>query len=194
MIQFECRNLRPSREAIQTLRRLSGSNVYGAERFRLVWGWDVRDFTGENLFFRYDVPERWLERFHLEYWAPPGSFGTPETWIYNGYDKSIGPYPRGGGYERFMTFEHARTHEFIYPTPLLVTEALGLARRAMLRPSSEEIATSIMEDKRLKAEAVRTQRHDIVDNNISAFGLSPWMPVSGPMTPTTRRTDWRKAL
>ena len=172
---------------------VGGRSLYGSERFRLVWGWDVRDFTGEHLFFRYDIPERWLERFHLEYWVPPETYGSPEAWSYKELDRYVGLFPRSGGYERFITFEKAKTHEFIEPTPALVTEAVGLFRRRP-RLGDDELRSRIYEEMDTKHEAGIKKRHDIIDANVGAFGLTPWMAVSGPLTPTSRRTDWRTRL
>jgi hypothetical protein len=79
------------------------------------------------------------DRWHIERWMPPESYGSPETWhaqtqeIENGRNiPALGPYPSRGDYEHCFTLEGPRG-EFIQLTPAAarhIARAIEISRVA----------------------------------------------------------------
>jgi hypothetical protein len=121
----------------ERIARTGGANRYGEPNFRVVWGgsrlswiggrWSDRDAHGALLRERVEMrlapkyaPEN---RWHIERWTPPESYGSPETWyattveVENGIRlPALGPYPSRGEYEHCFTLESAGG-EFIPLSP-----------------------------------------------------------------------------
>jgi len=112
----------------ERIARAGGSNRFGEPNFRVVWGgsrltwiggrWSDCDAhgnqTGERIELRrvpkYSPENRW----HLERWMPPESYGTPELWLAQTVETengirlpALGPYPSRGDYEHCFTLESA---------------------------------------------------------------------------------------
>jgi hypothetical protein len=129
----------------ERLARAGGSNMFGEPNFRVVWGWnrltwigglwEDRDANGAmtrraaelRLEPKYLPTDRW----HIERWMPPESYGSPSQWyaqtieIENGISiPALGPFPHRGEYEHCFTLSGPRG-EFI---PLTVTAAEYVAR------------------------------------------------------------------
>ena len=108
--------------------RAGGTNRFGEPNFRVVWGgarlawiggrWTDRDAHGnttrESVELRR-VPKYLPEdRWHIERWMPPESYGSPEEWhrqtteVEDGIRiAALGPYPSRGEYEHCHTLENA---------------------------------------------------------------------------------------
>jgi hypothetical protein len=79
-----------------------------------------------------------LDRWHIERWAPPESYGSPEQWYARTTETengirlpALGPYPSRGEYEHCFTLSGAN-EEFIPLTPTVcdwVVKAIEWARR-----------------------------------------------------------------
>jgi hypothetical protein len=112
----------------EAVARVGGSNRYGEPNFRVVWGgarlawvggrWTDRDAHGNvvrKVVELRRVPKYFpLDRWHIERWMPPESYGTPEEWyartteIEDGIRvPALGPYPSRGEYEHCFTLEGA---------------------------------------------------------------------------------------
>jgi hypothetical protein len=113
--------------------RAGGSNRFGEPNFRVVWGgsrlawiggrWTDHDANGNVIRERIElrrtpkyVPEN---RWHIERWMPPESYGSPEEWYAQTIEvedgiriPALGPYPTRGEYEHCFTLEGAN-REFI---------------------------------------------------------------------------------
>jgi hypothetical protein len=113
--------------------RAGARNRYGEPNFRVVWGgsrlawiggrWTDRDAHGnvvrESVELRRVPKYLPLERWHIERWVPPESYGSPDTWRALTLETedgirvpALGPYPSRGEYEHCFTLESARG-EFI---------------------------------------------------------------------------------
>jgi hypothetical protein len=120
-------------EILERLARAGGRNRYGEPNFRVVWGgsrlawiggrWTDRDAHGnmvrEAIELRRVPKYLPLERWHIERWMPPESYGSPEEWCALTHESengirvpALGPYPSRGEYEHCFTLESARG-EFI---------------------------------------------------------------------------------
>ena len=142
--------------------RAGGSNRFGEPNFRVVWGgarlswiggrWTDRDANGNLLRERFElrrVPKYLPEdRWHIERWMPPESYGSPEAWYAQTIEvedgiriPALGPYPARGEYEHCFTLAGARgeflplssaTCEWIVRAIEWVRRQPGHARRAAL--------------------------------------------------------------
>jgi hypothetical protein len=123
---------RETHEAPLSLRQrvalAGGANRYGEPNFRVVWGgsrltwiggrWIDRD-ANENV-VREAIELRRVpkyiphDRWHIERWAPPECYGSPELWYTQTVEvedgirlPALGPYPSRGEYEHCFTLQQA---------------------------------------------------------------------------------------
>ncbi len=104
-----------------------GSNRLGEPNYRAVWGgsrldwiggkWEDRDAASgalvrEVIELRREPKYTPHDRWHIERWMPPESYGSPEAWraetveIVDGRNvAALGPYPSRGDYEHCFTVE-----------------------------------------------------------------------------------------
>lgn len=136
----------------ERLARAGGVNLFGEPNFRVVWGgsrlgwiggrWTDRDAHGnvirERIELRQEpkyVPEN---RWHIERWMPPDTYGTREEWYTRTIETedgirvpALGPYPSRGDWEHCFTLEKA-DGEFMPLSPEVcdwVARAIDWARR-----------------------------------------------------------------
>ena len=129
-----------------------GLNRFGEPNFRVVWGgsrlawiggrWTDRDAHGnvtrETVELRRVPKYLPLDRWHLERWMPPESYGTPRQWYEQTVETedgirvpALGPYPSRGEYEHCFTLE-GPGGEFLPLTPAAcdaIVQAVEWARR-----------------------------------------------------------------
>ena len=114
------------REVSERVARAGGWNRFGEPNFRVVWGgsrlawaggrWTDRDAHGNALrecaelrrVPKYVPHDRW----HLERWMPPESYGLPAEWDARTAETegglripALGPYPARGDWEHCFTLE-----------------------------------------------------------------------------------------
>jgi hypothetical protein len=135
----------------QRLAVAGGTNRLGEPNFRVVWGgsrltwvggrWKDRDAHGnvirEAIEVRH-VPKYAADRWHIERWAPPEHYGSPEEWYAKTMETedgvrlpALGPYPSRGEYEHCFTLSGVN-NEFIPLTATAcdwVVKAIEWARR-----------------------------------------------------------------
>jgi hypothetical protein len=139
-----------------------GRNRFGEPNYRAVWGWSRLDWIGgkwedrdSNGALLREVVELRREpkytphnRWHIERWCPPESYGSPERWhaetieIENGRSvPALGPYPSRGDYEHCFTVEGPRG-EFVQLTPAAarhIARAIEASRGAPRAKSREAL-------------------------------------------------------
>ena len=164
------------------LRLAGGCNWFGEPNYRAVWGWSRLDWIGgkwedrdaEGKLLR-EVVEVRLEpkyvphdRWHIERWLPPESYGSPEQWhaetieIQNGRSiPALGPYPSRGEYEHCFTLEGPRG-EFVQLTPSVARQVA----RAI------EASRSLPHAKRREALENRVRRQEREYDNYADAMLS----------------------
>lgn len=185
------RNRTVTREVRRYLVSAGGLNPFGTPNYRIVWGWTRGQWVAGCWIPRYSDPERHLERFHLERWIHPDFYPSEERWesfamaeIDGQLVNVLGPYPRHGDYEHLFTFEDP---DYVRPSIEICEAAIQRNQRLMARTSGEiqERQEARAADKR---HAIESKKDDLVHDAQAAFPLRTWMPVSGPMTATARRS------
>ena len=130
-----------------------GINRYGEPMYRAVWGWSRLGWIGgkwtdrdaEGTLVREVVELRRVpkytphDRWHIERWLPPESYGSPRAWyaqtveLENGVSlPALGPYPERGEYEHCFTLGGPRG-EFVQLTPTVaeyIARAIEFGRLA----------------------------------------------------------------
>lgn len=134
------------------LARAGGHNRFDEANFRAVWGWSRLTWIGgkwtetdahgniarEAIELR-QVPKYFpFNRWHIERWMPPESYGSPQQWYAQTIERNdgiaipaLGPYPRRGDYEHCFTLQGPRG-EFVSLTASaceLIVRAVEFARK-----------------------------------------------------------------
>ena len=89
----------------ERLRLAGGLNKFGLPNYRAVWGWNRLEWDGQP---KYPQVNRW----HIERWMPPETYGSPEAWYAQTEEREngkkshvLGPYPVHGEYEHAQVVE-----------------------------------------------------------------------------------------
>ena len=121
----------------EALLQAGGRNRYGEPNFRCMWGYDrltpmgglwedrdehqilIREVVEVRMVPKYTPFDRW----HIECWLPPESYGTPEDWkklthetVKGQLIEQLGPYPSRGDYELCYTVQDD-DGKFVQVTP-----------------------------------------------------------------------------
>jgi hypothetical protein len=144
----------------RALRLAGGLNRFGEPNFRAVWGWNRlawiggrwtdRDASGaatrEAIELRYVPKYCPHDRWHIERWCAPETYGSPESWpratleIEDGQNISaLGPYPSRGEYEHVFTLSDARG-KFLQLTPAIVDRLARMIERSRSLCGADAIA------------------------------------------------------
>jgi hypothetical protein len=176
--------------------RAGGVNRYGEPNFRVVWGgarlawiggrWTDRDAHGnvvrEAIELRR-VPKYLPEdRWHIERWMPPESYGSPGDWYAQTTEvedgirvPALGPYPSRGEYEHCFTLS-SPLGEFLPLTAAAcdwIVRAIEWSRRQPRR--ADRAAITAREDRR--AANWERAADDMLDDAIPAFHAHPFATV-----------------
>jgi hypothetical protein len=168
--------------------RAGGANRFGEPNFRVVWGgarlawiggrWTDRDAHGNVLREAIElrrvpkyIPE---DRWHIERWMPPESYGSPDDWraqtteIEDGIRvPALGPYPARGEYEHCFTLQTAQG-DFLPLTASAcdwVVRAIEWSRR---QPRPANRAAINARETRRSSDWERTA-DDMLDDALPAF-------------------------
>ena len=127
------------------LARAGGRNQFGEPNFRVVWGWsrltwiggkwtdtDAHGNVAREVVELRQVPKYFpFERWYIERWMPPESYGSPRRWYAQTIERedgisipALGPYPHRGDYEHCFTLQGPQS-EFI---PLTATSCEFIVR------------------------------------------------------------------
>jgi hypothetical protein len=124
MIQVLRETHETPRDVQERVTRAGGHNILGEPAFRAVWGWSRltwiggewtdRDSSGNVLRRTAELrlEPKYLphNRWHIERWMPPESYGPPAQWYANTVEiesgmsiPALGPFPHRGEYEHCFT-------------------------------------------------------------------------------------------
>jgi hypothetical protein len=180
----------------QRLELVGGRNRFGEPNYRAVWGWnrlawiggkfEDRDENGvllrERIELRQEPKYPAVNRWHIERWLPPETYGSPRAWYAQTIERengisipALGPYPSRGDYEHCFTLETS-SGGFLQLTP---TAAEHIARAIEWSRKHSRSATR----KQLYEREAREDRHydawayDLLDDAAPAFHKQPFVTV-----------------
>lgn len=146
--------------AERILRVAGGINRYGEPNYRACWGWNRLTYIGgkwedrnaagelvrECVEIREEPKYFPFDRWHVERWCPPESYGSPESWkettkeLCDGrWIEALGPYPERGEYELSFTLESS-SGEFVQLTPEIVRRCARLIEASRAAKPAEKKA------------------------------------------------------
>lgn len=178
----------------ERLKRAGGTNRFGEPNFRVVWGgsrlgwiggrWIDRDLHGnvirEAIELRREPKYMPVNRWHIERWMPPESYGSPEQWYAQTIETedgiripALGPYPSRGEYEHCFTLA-GTNGEFLALSPAAcdwIVRAIEWARR---RPAMLAKQAITRRESRRECGWDRLA-DDIFDDSVPAFHARPFV-------------------
>ncbi len=178
------------------LARAGGSNRFAEANYRAVWGWnrlawiggkfEDRDEHGallrERIELRQEPKYPAVNRWHIERWVPPETYGAPRAWYAQTVERengvsipALGPYPSRGEYEHCFTLEDPRG-EFIQLTP---TAAEHIARAIEWSRKIPRFTRKCqLHDREQRAERNYEQwAFDVMEDAVPAFRKEPFVTV-----------------
>jgi len=171
--------LRETHEAPATvahrLARAGGRNIFGEPNFRAVWGWNRLGWIGgrwtdrdpatgsvlrETIGLRLAPKYFPLNRWHIERWCAPETYGSPEQWARNTLEiedgrnvPALGPYPSRGEYEHVFTLEDPRGN-FLQLTPTFAERLAHMIESSRAAPKLQS------RESLYRREAARDRAYD----------------------------------
>lgn len=174
--------------------RAGGLNRFGEPNFRVVWGgarlawiggrWTDHDSSGnvirETVELRRVPKYVPVDRWHIERWTPPESYGSPDLWYAQTIEvedgihvPALGPFPSRGEYEHCFTIEGTRG-EFLPLTPAAcdwIVHAIEWSRRQPRQAAHAAIAARESRHARDWDRAA----DDVLDDAVPAFHGQPFI-------------------
>ncbi len=151
-------------------------------------GGKVEDRDERGALLRERVELRWepkypaVNRWHIERWMPPETYGSPRAWYAQTIERengvsipALGPYPSRGEYEHCFTLESPRG-EFVQLTP---TAAEHIARAIEWSRKLPRSTTKCqLRDRECREErAYESWAYDLLDDAVPAFHKEPFVTV-----------------
>jgi hypothetical protein len=187
----------PPENVMHRLELAGGRNRFGEANYRAVWGWnrlawiggkfEDRDEHGELLRERFELrlepkyPA--LNRWHIERWLPPETYGSPRRWYSRTVElagnqsvAALGPYPSRGEYEHCFTLE-TPAGEFIQLTPT-IAEHIARAIECSRRFSRSARRSALNEHQGREDRAYESWAYDLLDDAVPAFHKQPFVSVA----------------
>jgi hypothetical protein len=179
------------------LKVAGGVNRFGEANYRAVWGWKRLAWIGgkfeerdeasgalvrEVIQLRQEPKYPAVNRWHIEKWMAPESYGTPQTWyaqtmeIADGRNvAALGPYPERGDYEHCFTLEGPRG-EYVQLTATVaehVARAIEWSRNKGGALRRESVTNRVAKEERSYDE----QAFAVLDDAVPAFHAQPFVCV-----------------
>jgi hypothetical protein len=176
------------------LERAGGINRFGEANYRAVWGWnrlawiggkfEDRDEHGallrERIELRLEPKYPAVNRWHIERWLPPETYGSPRTWYAQTIERengvsipALGPYPSRGEYEHCFTLESPRG-DFVQLTPTAAEYIARAIEWSRKYPRAKN--RSRLYDREERAESNYEQwAFDVMDDAVPAFHKQPFV-------------------
>ena len=178
------------------LERAGGINRLGEVNYRAVWGWnrlawiggkfEDRDEHGallrERIELRKEPKYPAVNRWHIERWLPPETYGSPRAWYAQTIERengisipALGPYPSRGEYEHCFTLETPRG-EFLQLTPT-IAEHIARAIEYSRNFASTKSRSRLYERAGREERSYENWAYDVMDDAVSAFHKQPFVTV-----------------
>jgi len=179
------------------LLRAGGVNRYGEANYRAVWGWnrlawiggkfEDRDERGdlrrEVIELRREPKYAAVNRWHIERWMPPETYGSPRQWYAQTVERengvsipALGPYPYRGDYEHCFTLQDPRG-EFVQLTPAAaehIAHAIEWSRKAPRAAGKRSVTDRLQREERNYDQYA----YDVLDDSVPAFHHQPFVTVA----------------
>lgn len=197
MIEVTRENHEAPAELQVRLARAGGVNLYGEANFRVVWGWSRlawiggkwtdTDASGNVIRQRIEMRELPkyfpFDRWHIERWMPPETYGSPELWYSQTIERedgisipALGPYPRRGEYEHCFTLQGA-CGEFVPLSPAIcegIVHAVEFARAC----SAQEHRAAIEKREERREREWESHADAVLDDAGRAFQGLPFVAAT----------------
>jgi hypothetical protein len=178
------------------LARAGGLNPYGEPNFRVVWGWSRLTWIGgkwtdtdahgnvtREIVELREVPKYLpFDRWHIERWMPPETYGSPEQWYAQTIERedgiaipALGPYPRRGEYEHCFTLAGPRG-EFIALDSAACDEIVRAIEWARRQPRQDARGALLTRESR-RDRIWDTRADALLDDAVPAFHSQPFVVV-----------------
>jgi hypothetical protein len=180
----------------QRLTQAGGTNRYGEANYRAVWGWnrltwiggkfedrdDHGDLLREVVELRREPKYPAVNRWHIERWMPPETYGSPRQWYAQTVERengvsipALGPYPYRGEYEHCFMLQDPRG-EFVQLTPAAaehIAYAIQWSRKAPRAAGKCSITDRLSREERNYDQYA----YDVLDDSVPAFHHQPFVTV-----------------
>ena len=178
--------------------KAGGINRLGEANYRAVWGWNrlawiggkfeehdpaTGSFLREVVELRQEPKYPAVNRWHIEKWLPPETYGSPRVWYAQTVERengvsipALGPYPSRGDYEHCFTLQGARG-EFLQLTPTIaehIAKAIEWSRKFPRGAARSQLyAREHREDRGYEEWAF-----DQLDDAVPAFHKQPFVTIA----------------
>lgn len=181
----------------ERLKLAGGVNRFGEANYRAVWGWNRLAWIGgkfeehdpgtgsllrEVVELRQEPKYPAVNRWHLERWMAPETYGSARAWyaqtleIANGQSvAALGPYPERGEYEHCFVLEGPRG-EFVQLTATVVehvARAIEWSRNKTRVVCREAVGARTQREERAYDE----HAFALLDDTVPAFHGQPFVSV-----------------
>ncbi|HUL16948.1 MAG TPA: hypothetical protein VLV88_13200 [Terriglobales bacterium] len=181
----------------QSLALAGGWNRFGEPNYRAVWGWnrlawiggkfEDRDEQGNLLRERFELrlepkyPA--VNRWHIERWLPPETYGSPRQWRAQTHEMAggqnvpaLGPYPSRGEYEHCFTLETPGGN-FLQLTPMIAQHIARAIERSRSFPGAAK-RRALYEHLGREERAYEDWAYGLLDDAAPAFHKQPFVTVA----------------
>jgi hypothetical protein len=181
----------------RSLELAGGTNPFREPNYRAVWGWNRLAWIGgkfaerdpatgallrEVVELRQEPKYAAVNRWHIEKWLPPETYGSPRTWwaqtieVEGGRNiPALGPYPARGEYEHCFTLE-GRSGEFLQLTPT-VAEHIARAIEWSRRHPRSAGKRALYDHEQRQERTYDAWAYDLLDDTVPAFHRRPFVTV-----------------
>jgi len=175
-----------------------GVNRYGEPLYRAIWGWNRLAWIGgkfeerdpvtgsllrEVVELRQEPKYPAVNRWHLEKWLPPETYGSPRNWwaqtieIEGGRGiPALGPYPARGEYEHCFTLEGPRG-EFVQLTATIAEHIARAIEHSRRHPRSAG-KRALYEREQRQERSYDAYAYDVLDDAVPAFHRQQFITVA----------------
>jgi hypothetical protein len=124
-----------------------------------------------------------VNRWHIERWLPPETYGSPRVWYAQTIERengisipALGPYPSRGEYEHCFTLEGPRG-EFLQLTPT-IAEHMARAIEWSRRSPGAKSRSRLYERESREESSYENWAFDVLDDSVPAFHKQPFVTVA----------------
>ncbi|GAC1632892.1 MAG: hypothetical protein NVS9B14_06770 [Candidatus Acidiferrum sp.] len=173
-----------------------GRNRFGEPMYRAVWGWNRLAWIGgkfeekdaggnlirEVVQLRKEPKYSQVNRWHIEKWMPPETYGSPATWYAQTTDwkqgnlAALGPYPLRGEYENCFVVQGPKG-EFIQLTTTIAERIARAIECSRVLPAAKRRTALYEREAKLDKEYVDWAM-DVMDDGDPALHGQPFVTVA----------------